>query len=286
MHQELLETHLFQPPALQMYDRWRGTVCEGLSNLLKGQEQCHPVCKNGLELCVIKVRHKEHKVGVALHLFVGNALTDSVPQLTQDTDRRWAVLEALGQVLRDLGREERRQQVHGDTPALRGEVDEGLLPSGEVQLRLQRVKDEVHLVDHANTLIQQLHTASHLQSLGAHGRCIPAVVRVTTDAEVLNEPQHQRLHILWLHNDDVALRFSHLQLVSHVQLKLRGPVTVQGDTLLLNDGGEHHGQNGPCKGVERTRDNETHEARGICQKEGQQGGHNCGLACPHDHLLH
>mmetsp|Transcript_12507 Transcript_12507/g.17072 ORF Transcript_12507/g.17072 Transcript_12507/m.17072 type:complete len:302 (-) Transcript_12507:2587-3492(-) len=138
----------------------------------------HPLGQDGFEVGVVEAGGDEDSVRRGLQQLGTETLLHGVIQLRQDCRCHSGVLERDSHALVPAV-EDRVQEMIGDLPpqSLRadtvGEVQRLFEPKGPVQLRLQRVEDHVHLVQHECPRVHEVQdlTANpglRMQRLGVH----------------------------------------------------------------------------------------------------------------------
>ena len=143
------------------------------------QPVVRPLGEHGLELGVVEVDVEQHEVRRALERARRVALVDLGEQARERALRELALVEA------DRGRarlavEERVEQVDREVPAQRREVEVELVADREVERRLERVEDEVDLVEDDRALLEEPQQPPELG-----GRALEVGQRVGRDARAL-----------------------------------------------------------------------------------------------------
>mmetsp|Transcript_2634 Transcript_2634/g.5810 ORF Transcript_2634/g.5810 Transcript_2634/m.5810 type:complete len:288 (-) Transcript_2634:1015-1878(-) len=262
-------------------------------------------------------------MGGGLQRLVGHSLLDGGPDLVQDAGRHAAVLKGHSHAA-GARVEERVQQVVGHTPAQAlglvapREVQWLLGPQRPVELRLEGVQDEVHLVQEQRTALHQLQDgAAQLgllqQVLGTcvllllpllllllllllfltavaakpeEGAAACPVLHAVQRVLDLGKFQHKRLDGGGVADHHSACLPGLEQLVQ--QLPRDGGLALKhkGVHRLGDEGGEALTHHGAGHLQQRGGHNLGYQGLAVPCQQRQQGSDHCGLTRPHDELVH
>mmetsp|Transcript_27413 Transcript_27413/g.49364 ORF Transcript_27413/g.49364 Transcript_27413/m.49364 type:complete len:248 (+) Transcript_27413:969-1712(+) len=195
-----------------------------------------------------------------------------------------ALLEGHGHALA-LRIEDRIQKMDGQAPPEGGEVQVVPRADWEVQLRLEGVQDQVYLIH------QQSAGLEELQHRRAVGRAplqllVPGAQGVLNDVQVLHKLEEDALDGHGARHDDAPRADGVRQLPNGGRIGLGPTVEGESEDALPHYRREQATQDGARELQQSVRDDLHDEAVAIGQHEGEQGGHDGGLARSHDHLLH
>ena len=283
LHRLRVDARLEQGPV--GHDVFHLLLAAHARHMLALEPQLHPLRHDRLEQLVVPLDVEQHKMRLELQrldLWIEPPLDDGT-QLLKDTVRLIRVLE-VDRHGRAVEGEDGVERMDGACPALRAQIELELVVEREVELRAQRVQQQIDLIHHQAARAEETHHVGERAHVELHrGRM--ARRGVAQHVHLLDQLELERLDGLRGAQHDAAVGRSRLELLDRGPCDLRAPIEEQRERALAHDRRERGAHDCLLLLEERGRHREHHQRLAVGEQQREQRSDHLGLTAAHQHLF-